>query len=174
MRLLGEIQRQDGIQKDGKAFRRLAVRAIIVQGRQLLMIYSPKNGDYKFPGGGIDPGETDHEALTREIREEAGAQICGEIREFGQVIEYGLPFEPGYDLFLMTSSYYLCQVHPQFGVQHLDDYEKDLAFRPTWVDIDEAIQTNLSVLQNDTLQNPLWTQRETFVLGLIKQELLNP
>jgi hypothetical protein len=31
MRLLGEIQRQDGIQKDGKAFRRLAVRAIIVQ-----------------------------------------------------------------------------------------------------------------------------------------------
>jgi ADP-ribose pyrophosphatase YjhB (NUDIX family) len=58
------------------------------------MIYSPKNGDYKFPGGGIDPGETDHEALTREIREEAGAQICGEIREFGQVIEYGLPLNP--------------------------------------------------------------------------------
>lgn len=49
---------------------REAVRGIIKHENKLLMVYSSKDGDYKFPGGGVDVGETHEEALVREIREE--------------------------------------------------------------------------------------------------------
>lgn len=59
------------------------------------MIYSPKNGDYKFPGGGVDHGESFEEALIREIREECGVTVARIEREFGCVIEYDRPAESG-------------------------------------------------------------------------------
>jgi len=58
MRLLTEIHRAGGINIHGKAIERTAVRAVVLCGRELLMIYSSKVGDYKFPGGGVDAGET--------------------------------------------------------------------------------------------------------------------
>jgi len=51
---------------------RVAVRGVAVSAGRVLMIYSPVNGDYKFPGGGVEDGESHAEALVREIREEAG------------------------------------------------------------------------------------------------------
>ena len=42
---------------------REAVRAIILKGEQVLMVYSPVNGDYKFPGGGVQDGEDHQVAL---------------------------------------------------------------------------------------------------------------
>ena len=57
MKLLKEIVSKQGINFDGKTIYREAVRGVIIKGKPLLMIYSPKDGDYKFPGGGIDTGE---------------------------------------------------------------------------------------------------------------------
>ena len=58
MELIKEIFHKPGIRKDGKTIRREAVRGIIADGKKLLMIYSTKNGDFKFPGGGVAAGET--------------------------------------------------------------------------------------------------------------------
>jgi hypothetical protein len=53
------------------------------------------------------------------------------------------------------------------SVQNLDDYEPDLVFTPEWVNIAFAIEANKSVLASDGVK-PLWAERETFVLELLK------
>jgi 8-oxo-dGTP pyrophosphatase MutT (NUDIX family) len=171
MQLLGEIFRRD-VDITGKTVHRNAVRGIIVQNATLLMIYSPKNGDYKFPGGGVDRGESYQDALIREIREECGATVAHIEREFGCVVEYDQAVEPEYGVFKMTSHYYVCHVEHVFGEQNLDDYEDDLGFEPVWIGIDEAIKINEAVMNSPCKQAPRWTKRDTFVLEQVKASLL--
>ena len=40
-----------------------------------------------LPGGGIDPGESDHDAITRELQEELGVTVK-HIQEIGTVVQY--------------------------------------------------------------------------------------
>lgn len=51
---------------------RPSVYGIIVRDGNILMTKEPRSGHYWFPGGGVEAGESYPEALTREIREEAG------------------------------------------------------------------------------------------------------
>jgi 8-oxo-dGTP pyrophosphatase MutT (NUDIX family) len=155
MRILTEIHRNNGINIHGRIIHRTAVRAVILRGRELLMVYSANVGDYKLPGGGVDDGESHEQALRREIHEECGA-----------LLEYDIPMEAEYDVFKMTSHYYPCRVDDDFGAQKLDGYEKDLGFKPVWVDIDEAISMNQSLLNSDKI--PEWLKRELFVLDYIQ------
>ncbi len=171
MKLLKEIHRKEGLNLGGRAFNRKAVRAIILDAPKLLMVFSVLNGDYKFPGGGMHRDESPAQALRREVLEECGARLFGIARPFGKVIEYDKSVQRGYDLFMLTSYYYWCQIEGLLGQQNLDDYERELGFTPRWVEVDEAIQTNSVVLQNDTQPAPFWAVRELFVLGQVKTAL---
>lgn len=53
------------------------VRAIIIKQNSVLLIKRTKNNSnyWVFPGGGIDPGETNELALVRECKEELGIDI---------------------------------------------------------------------------------------------------
>jgi 8-oxo-dGTP pyrophosphatase MutT (NUDIX family) len=167
MQIITEIHRAEGINLNGKAVHRTAVRAVIRRGRELLMVYSANVGDYKFPGGGVDEGETHSQALARELREECGASLLSVDGELGAVIEYNFAKERDFDVFKMTSHYYFCHAEDGFCAQKLDDYERDLGFKPIWVNIDEAISTNRSLLNSQT--PPEWLRRENFVLEHIRQ-----
>lgn len=61
----------------------LGVRGIITDeaGRVLLIRHSYTPG-WHFPGGGVERGETVHDALEREVEEEAAVAIDGEARLF--------------------------------------------------------------------------------------------
>ncbi len=168
MKLLKEIVRMQGLNLDGKAIHRDAVRAVIIEGRRLLLIYSPKDRDYKFPGGGVSAGETKQTALIREVREESGATVLSIDEELGKVIELDTPSEEGYDVFRMVSFYYLCTIHPVLGEQTLEQYERELGFTPVWADIDETISANKTLMHSTNF--PRWTPRETFVLQYIKEK----
>ena len=172
MKLLTEIYRDKNVNKDGKAVTRNAVRGIIFDQNNLLMIFSEKKGDYKFPGGGVLGNEYFEDALIREVREESGAEIEQIETSIGKVVEYSIPIEEDFEVFMMTSHYYLCQIGEQFVEQQLDEYEEELGFVPIWISVDEALRTNRALLCGDSRDVPRWIPRETFVLEYIKKELL--
>ncbi len=166
MKLLTTIYRDKDASPEGKTFLREAVRGIIFRDGKLLMIYSTVNGDYKFPGGGLDEGESHHETLRREIKEECGAKMTLVTGEFGQTTEYAHAIEDDFDTYKQNSYYYLCEIADEFGKQTLEVYEEELGFRPVWVDAEIALQANKKILTNSN-SVPRWTKREVFVLGYI-------
>ena len=169
MKILTEIHRAENLKIHGKALHRIAVRGVALRNRNLLMVHSTEVGDYKFPGGGAEEGETHEQTLCREILEECGLPLLRFDEKVGAVIEYLRPQEQEYDVFIMTSHYYLCQVGDTFGIQRLDEYEKDLGFKPVWLDIDETIRANKSLLARKS--KPGWLQREIFVLEYLSKNL---
>ncbi len=171
MKILTEIDRSPGLRHDGRKITREAVRAIIAHGSRLLMIHSMCDGDYKFPGGGIKPGEDHLTALAREVNEESGATLAGALVEYGKVIEYDRPVEKHYDLFVMTSYYYRCQVGAEMGLQHLDRYESALGFTPEWISIADAFANNRELLDKRNGKLERWVNRETTILQMLMNEL---
>ena len=168
MQVLTEIQRASGINTQGRIIQRIAVRAVIFRGRELLMVYSANVGDYKFPGGGVNVSETHAQALARELLEECGASLLSVDGEVGAIVEYNLPMEKDFDVFKMISYYYSCKVKDGFGSQKLDGYEAELGFQPMWIDIDKAIEANKS-LSTPSIE---WLRREIFALEYLKQNIL--
>ena len=54
------------------------VGAIITDGERILLIkrgHEPEAGRWSLPGGRIEPGESDQQALVREVREETGLKV---------------------------------------------------------------------------------------------------
>lgn len=49
--------------------------ALIRNGRVLAALRSGPDGGWEFPGGKVEPGETDEEAAVRELREELAVDI---------------------------------------------------------------------------------------------------
>lgn len=170
MNILTEIHRSDGVNIKGKVVHRTAVRAVVLRGRKLLMVYSSNVGDYKFPGGGVEAGESHNHALARELLEECGSTLLSVDGEMGAIIEYDHAVEEDLDVFKMTSYYYFCQVGDGFTAQVLDDYEYDLGFQPLWIDIKDAVEANKRLLS--LKEPPEWLKREIFALEHIQRTVI--
>lgn len=172
MRTLVDLDRHPNVPHEGKIICREAVRAVILRGHDLLLVHSKVNGDYKFPGGGIEEDEDQESALIREVVEESGGRITSKPRPFGKVHEFDFPIEKEFTSFCMTSYYYLCEVDPVLGAQRLDIYEARLGFIPEWVNIDKAIENNQALLTSGT-KIERWVERETRVLEIVRDELIH-
>lgn len=138
MKLLKEIKDKEipqGINPKLKS----AARAIIFDDENKVpLAFAEKIGVHKIPGGEIEKGETNEEALAREIKEEAGctAEIT---KELGKITEYRSKWN-----LLQTSYCYLGKVIEK-GEQNLTEKEKQEGFKLIWVPVDEAI----SLVKND-------------------------
>ena len=172
MQIMTTIFRDPGLDIHGKTDHRTAVRAVAIHRKKLLMVYSPVNGDYKFPGGGVSKEEKLEYALKREVQEECGMNLMQILQSIGCIIEYAIPMKKSFAVFKMTSNYYLCELDTTTFEQRLDPYEKKLGFRPVWVDIETALQTNTAILRSKTNRPPQWTAREVFMLEYIQTHLL--
>ncbi len=134
------------------------------------MVYSSRKEDYKFPGGGIEEGETHFSALLREIREECGATIKGIAGKLGFIVEYKKARDPGFDLFQMNSYYYFCSIEPVIKEQKLDCYEQELGLEPVWIAPEEALACNLEILRSQPDSCNPWVEREILILQKLKVE----
>ena len=57
---------------DGTATPKIDVRAVVVRDGQVLMVRQTSEGKWTLPGGWADVGQSLSEAITKEVREEAG------------------------------------------------------------------------------------------------------
>ena len=134
MRDLFELDMKDYV-PDGRVYTRPSVRAVIIQNDRVLLIYSKMYDYYKFPGGGIEPGENHITALCREVKEESGYSIIPEtIREFGRVLRRQKDAEDENGIFEQENLYYFCEITSDSGEVHLDRYEKEEGFTAMWVE----------------------------------------
>lgn len=143
-------------------FKRTAARAVVKRGEQALLIHS-KYGDYKFPGGGVEPGETLEEAMIREVQEETGYHVIRDsISYCGNVLERRKgEFD---DIMEMDSHYFFCEVEVDVGDRNLDEYEAEYDYQVIWMTLGEAIEKNKLVSDLDTCP---WVVRDTKVMEIL-------
>ncbi|AWP25334.1 NUDIX domain-containing protein [Paenibacillus sp. Cedars] len=173
MRLIKKMIHPDVKSIEGNIFERKAARAIIMRGSEILLLYTKRYNDYSFPGGGLELNEDLLTGLKREIIEETGATNLRVQSEFGCIEEYRPHYKPDFDLVHMISYYFMCTVDKELGNAKLEDYEITNGMTAVWIDINEAIKHNRQVIRNQEESMGLSIERETTVLELIVQELIN-
>jgi 8-oxo-dGTP pyrophosphatase MutT (NUDIX family) len=145
---------------------RNAVRAIILNDNKVLLVYSETSKEFKFPGGGLEQGETRHFALRREVKEEVGRNIKSVNEPLGYVDQIYNDIYDEKKYFYQRSYYYFCEVEDEYLGLNLSESEIALKFLPKWVEIDEAIAVNQAKL--DSGDAFPWTERELYVMKLLK------
>ena len=143
---------------------RNAVRAIIINNNKIALLYSEKYEFYHFPGGGVDKGESNIDALIREVKEETGLIVRPQsIKEYGMiaVIKKDLVDLGIYDL---RHFFYFCDVEKDILKQELTSSEKESKYRLTFVSAEEAISKN----ELDLHLARKYTEPEIYVLKLLR------
>lgn len=166
MRILFELDAKN-YSPEAPIARRDSARCVHIRAGRVAMVHSLKYDYYKFPGGGIEPGESHEDAVIRETLEEAGLTVIpGSVREFGCVhrVEKG---QLG-DTFVQDNFYYLCQVEEGVSAQALDDYEADERFTLEYVEPERAIDANRNRDHGPKSQQMI--EREARVLELLMEE----
>lgn len=168
MRRLFEMDKGD-YEPGWRVFERHSARAILICGGRVAMVYSRKYGYYKFPGGGIEPGESPRQAMLREAAEEAGLQVLPEsVREYGCVRRRQRSHSGAQEIFAQDNFYYLCRAAGEAGEQRLDPYEAEEGFELRWVQPVQAICANRAAHAGEIDQAML--EREARVLELLTEE----
>lgn len=152
-------------------FTRKATRAIVLNGHNILMMYTQRYHDYTLPGGGVDDNEDLIEGLKRELTEETGAQNICNIQPFGEYQEYRPWYKNDYEVMHMISYCYTCNIDKVLQKPSLEDYEIKNGMKAVWINIFEAIAHNQETIKNSHKKG-LSIERETFLLKRIVSDCL--
>ena len=167
MRLLFEMDKKD-YGDCTHTYARHSARSIIVKDGKVAMIHSLKYDYYKFPGGGIEPGEDPVRAMIRETREEAGLIVDpASVREYGYVHRIQRSDKDKTECFLQDNYYYLCDIKGKTA-QKLDNYEARESYTLGYVTPDVAITKNRAVKESP--YNKTMFEREARVLEMLIEE----
>lgn len=118
-----------------------------------------------LPGGGIDPGESDQEAITRELREELGVTVK-DVQEIGTVVQYRNLLEKRY---LING--YTAEIETTGGLTEPRD-EGEAQFTIQWLTVEDAIafvaesieDAKLKSMDDDANQGKLYNLMTTLEL----------
>ena len=115
MRQLFDLDMKD-YDVNGVPFVRHSARCIHIKNGLVAMVHSIKYDYYKFPGGGIEEGESIKSAMIREAREEAGLIVIpASVQEYGCVHRVQKSDRDDADYFIQDNFYYLCDVEEVYG-----------------------------------------------------------
>lgn len=147
---------------------RHTVKAIAVRDNRILLLESNR-GDYTFPGGKVEVGESHSQALKREMLEETGRECVWMGDNVGRVILRRRDLFDESKMYELISYYYPIKVSETVMGLKLSKGEKRFELRPVWIDIDEAISKNRFYLE-DAATVEFWIQQELYVLELLKAD----
>lgn len=168
MRLLFEIDKKD-YANCTHSFIRDSARSIIINGGRVAMVRSAKFDCYKFPGGGIEAGESPVDAMVRETREEAGLLVLPDtVREYGYVHRIQRSETDETECFIQDNYYYFCQAAAETASQELDGYEAEESYALEYVDPAVVIGKNRRAVPGEF--NRIMFEREARVLELLMSE----
>jgi len=157
---------------NGSIFTRHTARAIVLNGNNILLLFTARYDDYTLPGGGVDENETIEAALLRELQEETGVKSITQCNAFGRFEEVRAWYKDDFDYVYIVSDCYVCEICGEFDKPQMEHYEVANGMRPVWVNIDDAIAHNKQTLAQSEKKG-LSIQREIFLLEEIKKRLIN-
>ncbi len=139
---------------------RPTVKVVIKKDDKVLLL-----NDGLLPGGGIDAGESDNEAITRELQEELGVTI-EDTQEIGMIIQYRNFLEKKYVIRGYTAT-----IKTTGGITSPQD-KGEASFVEQWFTLEDAIaHVTLSIKQaarksmnDDTNQGKLYNLTTTLHL----------
>lgn len=172
MRLLAQIRHDSITNTSGRVLERKASRAIVLDGTNILLLYTKRYDDYSFPGGGLDDNEDLIAGLKRELFEETGVVNINVLQEFGYVDEYRPHFKPEYNIIHMLSYFFVCDTEKHLGQGKMEDYEISNGMEARWVNINDAIKHNRNVITSKQSSMGLSIERETMILEMVLKELV--
>ena len=151
----------------GPRFSRTSARGVIIRNGKLALVRSARYGYVKFPGGGIEKGETEQQALIREVREETGLKVIpSSVRPFGFVLRLQKDSRVPGAVFEQRNSYYFCDAEAEPGETDRDAYEIEEGFTLVWMTAEEAIKTDRQPHSEEA--DPVMIDREARVLELLR------
>ena len=149
---------------------RPSVRAIIFRDGKLALVHNGKFDYYRFPGGGIEQGETREEALIREVKEESGLVVIPEsIREYGSVLRLSRVRGSENIIFEQENFYYLCEAQEEIGATEFDAHELDEQYSLEVVALEEALKRN-RYNDHGEENGSVAIERETRIMELLLKE----
>ena len=116
-----------------------------------------------LPGGGIEPGESDQDAVTRELQEELGVTVK-DIQEIGTVVQYRNLLEKKY---LING--YTADLESTGGLTDPQD-EGEAQFTIQWLTVEDALtfiaksieEAKLQPMDDDANQSKLYNLMATY------------
>ena len=142
-------------------YEKYSIRAIIVRDGRLAMQCS-REGEYKIPGGGQEPGENYEQTLIREVKEETGLYVRPEsICELGEIIELHRDiFEPD-KKFICHSLFFYCDVLDRQAPLSLTPSEIAKGYQLKWATPEEVYHRNI-LIEKDS-----WIIRDTAFVKML-------
>lgn len=130
----------------------IRTKALIINSKnEILLGYSYHT--YQFPGGHLKEGENILECLQREIEEETGIFISGELNPFLKRVEYHVNYLNTDRNKKIIIYYYLIYTNeqPQLDATHLDEQEQAGDFKLLYVPLEKVDD----LLQKSIPDNPI-------------------
>ncbi len=163
MRLLFTLDEKD-YGEDFPVIQKKAVRAVIKKDG-LIATQRSAAGEYKLPGGGMEPGESEIQALAREVREETGLIIRPEtVRGIGEILELREDiFEKG-KKYEAHSYYYSVEVTGEEVPLSMTDSEIAAGYHLAWE------KPEVIIAENERIMDTKWKLRDTRFLKFLEKE----
>lgn len=160
MELLAKFD-ENNYENTTTVFEKYTIRGIIVREGRIAMQCS-RDGEYKIPGGGMEPGETYVQALAREVKEETGLFIVPEKAvPLGEILEVRKDIFEETKKFICHSLFYYCEETGEETRIHLTKSEIAKGYYLKWATPQEIYDTNIKIEKDP------WIIRDTAFIKMI-------